>query len=79
MIPASMPSSSTAQSAGSAVAAPPVAVLAAEVPAPAAASVTKGGAATGTAPAASPVGGAQRPLGLYATSMELPGQTSSYF
>lgn len=61
--------SSTAQS--------PVAVLAAEVPVSAAAVALNKSGGAGNAPAGGPAAAAQRPVGIYATSMELPGGSPS--
>ncbi|EIE19663.1 hypothetical protein COCSUDRAFT_58407 [Coccomyxa subellipsoidea C-169] len=68
---------SPAQSPGAAAAEAPVAVLAAEYPAAAVTPAPNGSTAAGVAPASSPASGASRPLGLYATSMELPGTTGA--
>ena len=52
----------------------PVAVLAAEVPVSAAAAALNMSGGAGNAPAGGPAAAVQRPLGIYATSMELPGK-----
>ncbi|BDA46711.1 Uncharacterized membrane protein YlbC at N-terminal half [Coccomyxa sp. Obi] len=55
----------------------PVAVMAAEVPASAAVAALNGSGGAGYAPAGGPAAAAQSPLGIYATSMELPGTSGA--
>ncbi|CAL8471326.1 g10868 [Coccomyxa elongata] len=75
--PSAAPSILTTAGLQASTAQSPVAVLAAEVPVSAAAVALNNSGGAGNALAGGPAAAAQRPLGIYATSMELPGSSGA--